>query len=262
MKHKRYKREQRTYYFESSIEVERTYRGRGGAKGKKRLKRKKPTEEQIEKQNQYNREKKLRRIIKNNFVEDDYWVLITYKKGYRTTIKEAKADFTKFCRLLRKEYRKRGYELKWIVRTEVGKKGAAHHHFLVNRIPDGDVLIKNCWRKITGAGFPSYKHTHEEGGFKALAWYITKPPDESGEESIRNYSRSRNLTIPEPEIKRALKKEMVNYPIPIPGYYIDPDSVSMGVNPITGQEYQHYIMYKLGSSELSAVQNQNGREGG
>ena len=257
MKRKRYKREQRSYIFATSIEVERVYRGNGGGRGKKRIKRKKPTEEQIASQNQYNREKKLRRIIKENFTEDDYWVLLTYSKGYRTTTKAAKKDFGKFARILRREYRKRGYELKWIVRTEVGKRGAAHHHLLVNRIPDGDVLIKNIWRKITGAGFPSFKHTHEEGGFKGLAWYLTKPPDEKAEEegkAERNYSRSRNLIIPEPVIERVLAKEMRTYPVPLPGYFIDPDSVTMGINPLTGQEYQHFIMYKIGCGEIAPVQ--------
>lgn len=240
---KRYKREQRRYCFRTSIEVERTCRGSGGKK--KRQKRKKPTEEQIARQNQYNREKKLRRILKANFGEDDTWALLTYIKGFRTCIKEAKGDFRKFIRLLRREYRKRGYELKWVVRTEVGKQGAAHHHFLCNRISDGDILIKNCWRKITGTGFPSFKHTYEEGGFTGLAWYLTKPPDQEGME--HNYSRSRNLIIPEPEITRATKREMTAYPVPDEGYYIDEDSVFMGINPITGNEYQHFIMYKIGT---------------
>jgi len=265
MKKKRYKREQRSYIFDTSIEVERVYRGNGGGRGKKRCERQKATEEQIEKQNQYNREKKLRRIIKENFTEDDYWVLLTYLKGYRTNIRDAKKDFSKFTRILRREYRKRGQELKWIVRTEVGKRGAAHHHFLVNRIPDGDVLIKNVWRKITGAGFPSFKHTHEEGGFKGLAWYLTKPPDEDASEetkTVRNYSRSRNLVIPEPAIERALVKEMRAYPVPLPGYFIDPESVSMGINPITGQEYQYFIMYKIGCGEIAPVQQFDRKEGG
>lgn len=265
MKQKSYIREQRSYVFDTSIEVERTYKGNGGGRGKRRYKRKKPTEEQIARQNQYNREKKLRRIIKNNFIEDDYWVLLTYQKGHRSNIREAKEDFKKFVRILRREYRKRGSELKWVVRTEVGKRGAAHHHFLVNRIPDGDVLIKNCWKKITGAGFPSFKHTHEEGGFKGLAWYITKPPDEKDDENgqaERNYSRSRNLDIPEPVIERASAKDMRTYPIPLPGYYIDEDSVSMGINPVTGLEYQHFIMYKSGKGEIVPVQQFDRKEGG
>ena len=244
-KKKRHKREQKSYYFDFSIEVERTCTGNYGARGKKRQKRQKPTEEQIRKQNQYNREKKLRGILKANFGEDDFWVLLTYTKGYRTDIRSAKEDFSRFYRVLRREYRKRGYELKWVVRTEVGSKGAAHHHFLCNRIPDGDILIKKCWRRIKGAGFPSYKPTYEEGGFAGLAWYLTKPPYD--EKLEHNYSRSRNLIIPEPEITRTTRKEMIEYPRAPEGYYVDPDSVFMGINPITGREYQHFILYKIGT---------------
>lgn len=242
-KRKKYKREQRSYYFPSLIEVERIYPGNGGGKGKKREKRQKPTEEQIRKQNQLNREKHLRRILLANFEENDLWVLLTYKKGFRTDIGSAKKDFKKFIRMLRREWRKRGYELRWVVRTEIGRKGAAHHHLLVNRIPDGDIIIKDCWKKIEGVGFPSFKHIYEDGGFEALAAYITKPPEDEGME--RNYSRSRNLIIPEPEITRALKREMKEPPVPLPGYYIDEDSVVMGTNPVTGCEYQYFTMYKL-----------------
>jgi len=257
---KRYKREQSTYYFKNSIEVDRVCTGGYGAKGRKRQKRKKPTPEQIKLQNQYNKERKLRRIIKENFSENDHWVLLTYLKGYRTDVKPAKKDISYFIRILRREYRKRGFELKWVVRTEVGKRGAAHHHLLANRIPDGDILIKNCWRKIRNAGFPSFKTTYEEGGFAGLAWYITKPAEDG--EAYSNYSRSRNMKIPEPKIERALKKEMTEYPKAPPGYYVDEDSVKMGINPITGYEYQHFIMYRIGTraapGEVAPVQRPGG----
>lgn len=256
-KRKRYKREQRTWFFDNSIEIDRVRTGNYGARGKKRQKRKKPTPEQIALQNQANKKRKLRRIIKENFKENDYWVLLTYLKGYRTDVKEAKKDFKKFIRKLRREYRKRGYELKWIVRSEVGGKGAAHHHLLVNRIHDGDILIKECWKSIEGAGFPSFKPTYEEGGFDGLAYYITKSAED--EKAYSNYSRSRNLKIPEPEIQRALKKEMTEYPKAPPGWYVDENSVSMGTNPITGYEYQHFIMYKLGAA---LVQQGGSRTGG
>lgn len=242
-KKKKYKREQRCFYFASSIDVERICHGNYGGKGKKRRKKQKPTEEQIIQWNQYRRERHLRRIIEENFSENDYWVLLTYLRGYRTDVKSAKKDFSKFVRMLRREWQKRGYELKWVVRTDIGEEGAAHHHLLVNRIPEGDIIIKDCWRKIDGTGFPSYTPIYEEGGFAGLAHYITKPPEKEGIE--RNYSRSRNLRIPEPEITRALKKEMQEYPKPLPGYYIDEDSVVMGTNPVTGYEYQYFTMFKL-----------------
>lgn len=259
MKQKRYKREQRTYYFSNSIEVERVYRGNGGGRGRPREKKIKATEEQIARQNQYNKETNLRRILAENFGENDYWILLTYMKGFRTNIKAAKKDFSKFSRKLRKEYKKRGYELKWVRRTEVGTKGAAHHHLVANSIPDGDILIKKCWREVTGAGFPSFKRLYEEGGFKNLAWYLAKPAEKEGIES--NYSRSRNLTVPEPVITRAKAKEMREYPVPLPGYYIDESSVTMGINPITGQEYQHFIMFKLKKEEVAPVQRKKGGPG-
>lgn len=259
MKQKRYKREQRTYYFSNSIEIERVYRGKGGGRGQPREKKAKATEEQIARQNQYNKETNLRRILSENFGENDYWILLTYLKGFRTDIRAAKKDFSKFSRKLRKEYKKRGYELKWVRRTEVGVKGAAHHHLVANSIPDGDILIKKCWREITGAGFPSFKRLYEEGGFKNLAWYLSKPAEKEGMES--NYSRSRNLTVPEPVITRAKAKEMREYPIPLPGYYIDEDSVTMGINPVTGQEYQHFIMFKLKKGEIAPVQRKKGDSG-
>ena len=246
MKTKRYKREQRSYIFDSFIEVERVYRGKGGTAT--RGERKKATPEQIAEQNRRNREKNLRRIMAANFKEDDHWVLLTYKKGFRTDGKEAKKDFRKFYTLLKKEYKKKGYELKWIARTEVGKRGAAHHHMICNRIPESDLLIKKCWRKIEGAGFPSMKLTYEEGGFKNLAWYMAKPEKEEedkGEKEKLPYSRSRNMIIPEPEITRAKAKEMREYPKPLPGYYIEPDSVTMGINPFTGQEYQYFTMCRI-----------------
>ena len=243
MKQKRYQREQRIYYFHNSIEVERVYRGKGGARGQERKKRKKASPEQIKLQNQYNREKNMRRIMAANFREDDLWILLTYKKGTRISMKEAKKDFTKFIRILRREYKKRNQELKWVVRTEVGSRGAVHHHLLVNRIPDGELIVKKCWKNIEGSGFPSFKYTYEEGGFKKLAAYITKEPEKEGIE--RNYRRSRNMDVPEPEISRAKAKEMREYPVALPGYYIDPESVTMGINPYTGQEYQYFIMHRI-----------------
>ena len=264
MKQKRYKREERVFYFKNFIEVERVYRGKGGARGRPRKERKKATPEQIEKQNRYNREKNLRRIMAANFKEDDHWVLLTYKKGHRTDRKAAKKDFRKFYLELGKEYKKRGQELKWIVRTEVGARGAAHHHLLLNRIKDSDILIKKCWKKIEGAGFTSYRLTYEEGGFKNLAWYMAKPEEEGKvgkAEEKSPYSRSRNMMIPEPEIKRAKAKEMREYPVPLPGYYIDSESVTMGINPYTGQEYQYFTMYRLDNQGREEGKSRKG-EGG
>ena len=61
-------------------EVEEKHTGRYGARGQKRQKRRKATPEEIAKQNQWKRERDVRRLIKWNFGIGDYWFTLTYKK--------------------------------------------------------------------------------------------------------------------------------------------------------------------------------------
>ena len=71
------------WIFLNSIETECKYAGKYGAKGEKRAKRKKPTPEQVAKQNQINKENRIRRLIKANFYPSDLWVTLKYPKGTR-----------------------------------------------------------------------------------------------------------------------------------------------------------------------------------
>lgn len=234
------------YSFPESIEHE--LRRTGPIPKGQRGKRKKPTAEQIKKQNQYNKEKKMRRLIKQNFKKNDYWVALNYIKGCRGGLKEALEDRKQFLRYLRKAYAKAGYELFWIGRTEVGKRGGLHHHMIINRIPDGDIMIAEAWARIKRAGRAIFTQLYERGQYKDLAEYIVKPDEENKEGNKvtkSQYSRSRNLKEPEPDIKRTTIKKIVTYPEPTPGYYIDKGSVCQGRNPVTGREYLHYIEIKL-----------------
>ena len=117
-----------TWYFENSIEYEYKYPGNYGAKGEKRAKKKKPTPEQIRQQNQRNREKKVRRLIKANFGENDYWITLKYPKGTRIKTEEAKRHMKKFLDKTRKDYKKREQMFKFIYRLEIGKRGGMHIH--------------------------------------------------------------------------------------------------------------------------------------
>lgn len=240
--------EEKAWFFSGSIEHERIRTGKPPDRGKKREKRKKPTPEQIAKQNQYNKEKRVRRLIKQNFQKNDYWVTFVYKKGTRGDLPEALEDRKKLRMYISKGYKKAGYELKWIGRTEVGKRGAMHHHMIINRIPGGDLIITEAWEKIANSAWADFVPMYKQGEFKDLAAYLVKPDkeDKDGNPSTySNYSRSRNLEEPEPEINRTTLKMIREYPEPTPGYYIDKDSVRQGINPITGREYLHYIEIKL-----------------
>lgn len=245
---KRYTFEEKVYTFSGSIEVERIRTGKPPDRGKKRQKRRKATPEDMDRQNRYNKEKLVRRLIKGNFGEYDIFITHTYQKGYRPDRETALKDRSKLFEYVRPEYRKRGYELKWIARTERGKRGAVHHHIIVNRIPDSDLILAQAWKKIQNSGKAIIVHLYEKGGYADLAAYLTKPDmeDDQGRPAtwIR-YSHSRNLEIPEPECHRTTRKQIVEPPRPLPGYYIDQDSIRQGKNKITGREYLHFTMIKI-----------------
>ena len=228
------------YRFRDSIEIERRHSGRYGAPGQRRLKRKKPTPEEIKKQNQRHREKNMRRIIKANFVENDYWTTLTYRNGQRPDQTEAKKHTAKFLRKLRAAYRARGIELKYIIKTEVSSRGFVHHHILCNRGPDADLIIRKLWKY----GTVDIKLTYADGDYRALAEYIVKQDEEKTKGSSR-YSRSRNLTVPQPEKRIMKRKDWDKDPRPHKGYYIDKDSIVEGINPITGYRYQYFTMIRI-----------------
>lgn len=130
-------------------EVEEKHTGRYGARGQKRQKKRKATPEEIAKQNQWKRERDVRRLIKWNFGIGDYWFTLTYKKGSRPPWKQMQKDMSKFIRKLRDKYKKYGWELKYIYRLEIGKNGGPHVHILINRKSndetDTGLLVETLW---------------------------------------------------------------------------------------------------------------------
>ncbi|MBE5846211.1 MAG: hypothetical protein E7300_00865 [Lachnospiraceae bacterium] len=243
--------------FPSSNEIEYKFAGKYGAKGEKRLKRIKPTPDQIKKQNQANKEKRMRRLIKANFRANDIWLTLKYEKGTRKPVKEVQKDLQRFLRSLRNGYKKRGAELKYIYRMEIGKQGGIHIHSIINRIQDVDLLIQDKWKH----GRASYEAMYESGGFERLANYIVKPPpdemkgqlslfDLSDRRELLKYSSSRNLIRPKPKrkvyMRSTVRRIIENGATPSRGFYIDKDSIVAGINKYNGYAYIHYTEYRLG----------------
>lgn len=249
-----------SWHFEESIEREIKWEGKYGAKGEKRAKRKKATPEQIKRQNQHNRIKYMRRLIKQNFHRGDYWCTLKYPKGTRKTTAEYKKDIKAFITRLRRWWQKRGALFKFIYRLEVGKRGGVHIHMICNRLepekgkPATDTLIQKAWQY----GRINFESLYEAGGYQALAEYIVKLPESDGQLSMFapeerkeyiKYSASRNLVRPEPEIKeykrRTIKSIALDPPDATSGFYVDKDSIRQGINPYTGLSYCHYIEYRI-----------------
>lgn len=255
------------YIFPGSIEHEYKYMGRYGAKGEKREVKHQATKEQIAKQNQWNREKWMRRLIKANFSEDDYWITLKYPKGTRKPVGEVRKDFKKFLDRMRRRYKCRGMPLKFIYRMEVGKRGGIHIHILINRLEgETDVLVKECWT----FGKMHYELLYDAGGYQGLGNYIVKLPDEEVEKQLClfsdeekkeliRYSCSRNLKRVEPKTKIykhwTMRRILENGPKPTPGYYIDKESVKCGINSVTGMSYLYYTEYPLKKPERGKPPN-------
>lgn len=241
-------------------DVEYTWAGNYGAKGEKRAPRKKATPEQIEKQNQRNREKLVRRLMLLNFKEGDYWLTLKYKKGCRPPTDKVTNDVSNFIKRLRARYKSRGFPLKYIYRIEIGKQGGVHIHIFVNDIGETGKLVAGEWAKVKNNAGVYMSFAYEEGGFEKLADYVVKKPKgkaleqislfpEEEQQTYIKYSCSRNLIRPEPEVKEynrlTMAKILREGPEPSPGYYIDKSTIVQGKNPFTGYSYLHYTERKI-----------------
>lgn len=240
-----------TWTFGDSLEIEEKHTGRYGAPGIKRGKKKKATPEDIKRQNQWKKERDIRRIIKWNFRKNDYWTTLTYKKGERPSWEAAMDDIQKLLRKLRTAYRKYGKELKYIYRISIGRKGGLHIHLLINRFSTEetgtDIILSELWTK----GHVNFKGLYEAGGYKELASYLAKPLEEWEPEKLKRFHPSRNMIKYEPEKSVIRRRALIDRngqprePKAPKGYYVDPDSIRTGINIVTGFPYRHYTLIKL-----------------
>lgn len=243
------------YIFSDSIEVELKWAGKYGAKGEKRAPKQKITPEVIEKRNQQNKEKRYRRLVKANFRKGDLWLTLTYPRGTRLTIEEVKKDISNLYKLLRREYKKREADFKWINRIEIGANGGIHIHMIVNHVkgePSIEQYIAEHWKQGR-VNFEMFKGDEESN--KKIGDYITKPLTENqvkrateqdiNPKELVKVSSSRNLIRPKPKRKafshRTMRKVVdTGQPIARKGFYVDKSSVVFGVNPFTGLSYCYY----------------------
>ena len=128
------------------IDREEYHDGKYGAKGKKREKKKTPTKEDMQKVNAMNKAKKARQRMLMYFGPGDILATWDYLVENRPgNIKKALDDFQKAIRIVRREYKKRGYELFWIRNIERGTKGAWHIHIIVNEVGDTASILERAW---------------------------------------------------------------------------------------------------------------------
>lgn len=156
-----------TYDLGNVIERQEYLDGRYGAPGEKRAKKKKATPEEVEQVNQWTRERKARHRLRMYFKVNDYFFTLTYPKEERPAdMKQAVKDFEDFYKYCKKEYRKRGEELRWLRNIECTPSGNWHVHVVLNRIQDTDLIIAAAWKH---GKVRNKQLLYEKGEFRKLA---------------------------------------------------------------------------------------------
>lgn len=244
----------KTYSFRQGdvIDVEEFHDGRYGAPGEKRQKKKKPTKEQMKLVNALNKAKRCRQKMLQYITPGDIWATWTYEvKNRPLDMAAALKDFQKAMKYVRKEYKKRGYEVFWFRNIQQGTKGAWHIHLVINEIGETASILQRAWSK-GGTWFTEIKKSkYYDEDFTMLSNYITKDENTTemkkdgtpGKPRIRaaNYNTSRNMPLPKPDVDELLrwKKEAK----PKKGYYIA--AMHEGINPVTRYKYRRYTMIRL-----------------
>lgn len=238
------------------IQIEKSMPGKYGAPGERRGKKRKLTQEDVRRQNNRNRWRRVQRLILKNFGEGDWHLILKYRPEERPdTYEEAKAHRKKFIDRMRTAYRKAGIPFKWIAVTERGKKGKVlHHHLVIQDIRRDGIDTVKLAKELWTYGSEFFSALYEDGEYEKLAEYIVKAETKE-EGGWCTYSRSRNLEEPVKKVEDVPHRRWRDPPVAPKGWYVVKDSVYNGTNPVTGHPYQHYTLKKL-------INTRSGRKGG
>lgn len=245
--------ENRYYIRPGVIEVEQVHSSMVGNHSSRNRDRA-ATIEAVKKVNQRRVAKKLRRLIDANFEPGDIYLTLTYKDIYKRVLKQAKKDLNRLMSKLKYRYGKRGMVFKWIKTTGIRKRGAAHHHIILNNI-DGFDYIKEL-PKLWPFGTVDIKPLYEEGRYEKLAEYFVKHKQENEDElkesqtNERAYSCSRNLRHPRVKRKIIREETILKAPKVPTGYRLEMDEdKDVGISKQSGYCYRYFRLIRISKRE-------------
>lgn len=234
------------------IETWKGYTARIHTKGAKRAKNLKDTEKAQMKCNERRAEENLRWQMNANFSKNDMHVVLQYWEK-PTSIEEMEEDARKFLSVLRKECKKNGIVLKYVLTFETKRMSNPHIHIVLNKM--SMEIITGSWEKVTKLGSANFKPLDDRGNHAELASYLIKESKstvarwKSGQKHKKRYWGSQNLVKPEPKYEIIQAKAWKKEPTPRAGYalYKDKEGATFrsGVHEISGYEWQEYFEVKL-----------------
>ena len=157
---------------------------------------------------------------------------------------------------MRKVYKKANQVLKYVSVMEVGKKGARHHHLVIN-MPDGinNKDIINAWNY----GRVHFNFLDKHPNYAALADYLIKQSSNyfrtEGAMQKKRWCCSRNFEKEKVLTKKIIKNKgwynrIAVVPKKLKGkYYIDENMTQEGIHEHTGYPYFAYTLIRINTSK-------------
>lgn len=212
-----------------------------GNHGKKRGARRSITPAAVERNNMRLAVKRVWMLLAANFDHTCSHMTLTYA-GNAPDKEQAKAEFGKFMRRLRREFRKMGEELKALYVTEY-ENHRIHHHIVLNAT---DVeMVDRVWKK----GFVHGTVMDTSGDYHDLAEYMVKETEKTFrlDDAVnkQRYGHTRNLIMPVAKQEEISLSDMSDDPKPIRGYYVPKDRVRTFEHPVTGLTHRAWIELPL-----------------
>ena len=143
----------------------------------------------MERYNNKLRERKLREVIKDNFGDNDYFIILHYNRDFSIDETKAKKYVYKYIKILKELYRLNGAELKYVKATRKGKRNGITHYMILGNGAEPK-KIAYLWEYTFEP--PRIKELKEIGEKMLLKPFISSD-SVSFRLNERGYTTSRNL---------------------------------------------------------------------
>ena len=181
----------------------------------------------------------MRRLLNANFHQGDYLLGLDYRKEERpSNSTQMQEHVSKFLQKIRYQCKKADIKLKYLYVKELGPRGAAHIHMVLNEIPV--TWIRKAWMHGGIDIKPLYTDTYEDIA-EYFSKYSNKTIETEGKLIGKRYYPSRTLDKPK-IVKKLIRSKSFNKRIKeVPGYWIDKNHTYEGETAL-GYRYMQ-IMY-------------------